>query len=300
MEVCLRLTSNTGFHARPSTSRFEVVALVYLRGGLFVHLIIDDTYGPVAPTGSKYVTDARRTHVGVIFQDDEVDRVRAEIRSCLELVREMGAVGATEFHFAEIYNREGCWDGLPPTGNLAVFAFFARIYSMYRWPVVVSTIDERTFADHGVTSMSGVVDGLDLSQRADVSLLMLCAKFKDAYKESLAEPLTVRVDQGANTPGSKFGNAVFGNWIGQYSGKYASSADEPLLQIADFVAYCVNRATYLATKNKRSETDIWFMQMVGAMSVNSPDIMPAKVDRNFSVADFDQMHLQDRKNKKLE
>jgi hypothetical protein len=51
-----------------------------------MHIAIDDTYGPDTATGSRYVTDQRRTHVAVIFPDEEVEEYRSQIRGCLEEV----------------------------------------------------------------------------------------------------------------------------------------------------------------------------------------------------------------------
>ena len=48
-----------------------------------MHIAVDDTYGPKNFGKSKYVTGERRTSVGVVFKDDEVEYVRNQIRECL-------------------------------------------------------------------------------------------------------------------------------------------------------------------------------------------------------------------------
>jgi hypothetical protein len=265
-----------------------------------MHLAIDDTHGPERPIESRYVTGDRRTHVGVIFKDEEVENVRYQMRHCLGLAETFGVPKPAEFHFVDIYNRQPPWDLLPPHANLGLIEGFAHIYSIYRWPVIVSTVDARTFADHGAEPISAKFDGLDLSRREDQSLVMLCVKFKAKYKSPEPQSLNVHIDEGRAKPGTGFGHRIFHDWVGPFTGAYASSAEEPLLQIADFVAYCVNRSTHLATKANRSEIDNWFMHLIGSMSINSSDISIKSVDPGFTTDDFDEFHRLDRVKKQLE
>jgi hypothetical protein len=71
-----------------------------------LHIAIDDTYGPTGSTRSKYVTGARRTHVAVIFKDEEIEEVRQHLRNCLEYIGELLPRAPKEFHFVDIYNAQ--------------------------------------------------------------------------------------------------------------------------------------------------------------------------------------------------
>ena len=264
-----------------------------------MHFAIDDTYGPEAPTVSRYVTGNRRTHVGVIFSDQEVDYVRGQVKNCLDYAGELLSDTVTEFHFVDLFNRKPPWDRLPDQRNLAFFEFFCRIYGQYRWPVILSTVDKRTLADHRVRALKGQVDGLDLSKMEDLSLLLLCLKLKVLHKAS-AEPLQLYIDEGRRRPGSAFGTTIFHDWSQPYSGLYASSTAEPLLQVADLVAFCVNRSTHLQMKAKRTEVDNWFLALVGSMGINSPDLRATRLPLDFGAAEFDELHRLDRIEKRLE
>jgi hypothetical protein len=262
-----------------------------------MHIAIDDTYGPTGPTRSKYLTGARRTHVAVVFSDDEVEEVRKQIRSCLDFIGEL-LPRPKEFHFVDIYNGNGHWAPLKDGRNIHLIEAFCSIYSNYRWPVMLQTIDDRTFRDHGIKEFRGIIDGLNLSDRHDMSLLMLCIKIKKKMNHS-ASPLTLIVDEGKKKSNRKFGQTLFRDWKGQYRGYYASSSEEPLLQIADLLAFCTNRITHLSTKEKRTETDEEFIRIVSGMRIRSEDISPMVLPRDFTVEDIDRFHAMDRLSKGL-
>jgi hypothetical protein len=262
-----------------------------------MHIAIDDTYGPETRTDSRYVTGTRRTHIAIVFPHTDVDYYRSQIMTCLEEVNRSLGVKIGEFHFAHIFNRKPPWDALPEGVNLRLFESFAHIYSLYRWKVFVQTVDDRTLADHAI-QLKGKVEGIDLSERADLSLFLLLLKIKLEYK-SKPEPITLLIDEGKRKPGTMIGNRIFYDWPEKVEGRYVSSGCEPLLQLADFLAYCINRSTYLATKRKRSASDNWFLNLVGGMEINSRDVSAVALPDDFTVEDFDRFHDLDRKGKGL-
>lgn len=265
-----------------------------------MYIAIDDTYGPEIETLSKYVTGKRRTHVAVMFEDSEVAYIRKQISECLQEIEKLTKVKAEEFHFVEIYNKRGVWSELQGEANLRIFSFFAHIYRIHRWPVFVQTVDDRTLQDHGLSAIQVKLDGLDTASREDLSLLMLLVKIKHRLREWQPVPsIHLILDEGRKKPGALFGHKIFHDWPDAFSGQYAASCNDPLLQMADFLAYCINRSTHLALKPKRSSTDLEFLHMVSAMELNSDDVKFKKSSKGFSLADFDQLHEEDRRNKGL-
>lgn len=263
-----------------------------------MHIAIDDTYGSNVPTGSKYVTENRKTHVAVCFKDDDVGDIRKEVRNFLSEINVKFKLSATEFHFVEVLNKKNEWKKLPADERLGIFEFFAKMYERYRWPIHVQTIDDRTLSDHGMTIGGKIGTELDLSKRADLSLLFLLIKIKLEYKAA-APPITLFLDEGRRPPGTAFGKCVFPDWPAPYKGQYASSRAEPLLQLADFFAYCINRSTYLATKNDRSVSDDQLLALVTGMEMSSPDLKRFSLPVGFKVDSFDAAHAEDRREKGL-
>ncbi|MEW9299454.1 DUF3800 domain-containing protein [Acetobacter oryzifermentans] len=263
-----------------------------------MHVAIDDTYGPITATPSKYVTGARRTYVAVEFPDHAVAGIRANIVNCLAEMPSLLGISPTEFHFVDIYNRNKEWRNAPGELNLKIFEFFAKIYRMHRWPVQVQTVDDRTLADHAIR-FDLSVDGIDLRERDGQALFFLLTKVKHRMPGP-PEPLTLRIDAGRAKPGKPIANTLFREWGDLYDGQYAESHLEPLIQIADFLAFSINRVTHLGLKAQRTEIDIWFLQLIASMDIFSDDLMQASLPVNFSTTDIDKLHAADRKQKGLE
>tara|TARA_B110001469_G_C9585049_1_gene290211 strand:- start:132 stop:923 length:792 start_codon:yes stop_codon:yes gene_type:complete len=263
-----------------------------------MHVAVDDTYGPEFETASAFVTGRRRSHVAVIFPDSDVPYIREQINACLKEVRDSMGIDVNEFHFVDIFNRKPPWDDLSEGINLKLFEAFASIYSRYRWPVVIMTIDDRTLIDHGIEKIKAKIDGLNLEKPEDLSLFWLFIKLK-SNRHLLSQPLNLIVDEGRRKPGSEINKTIFHDWQADFKGWYASSKEEPLLQLADFLAYCINRCTHLSMKEPRKEIDNWFLNLVGSMKVNSEDLRKDIMKSDFSVKDFDRIHQDDRAKKGL-
>ncbi len=264
-----------------------------------MHIAIDDTYGPIGTTTSAYVTGARRTHVAVIFRDDEVSHIRELVGRCLSDFTSLLPSSPPEFHFTDIYNRKGIWKNLEGGANLRIFEAFADIYRQHPWKVFTQTIDNRTVADHpGLLHMPDI-DGLDPENRADLSLLLLCLKLRAAFTP-VRPAIHLFVDQGKRSPGSPFGQDLFADWGSDFSGQFASSSAEPLLQIADLLAFLINRMTHLSMKPKRTETDDWLVHLVDTMNINCEQLQKQNPPVVFTVEYFDRLHRRDRRKKGLE
>lgn len=262
-----------------------------------MHVAIDDTYGQAGNQNSRHVTARRRTHVAVAVPDSQVDWVRREIQDLLKFWNSRLGTAAAEFHFVDVLNRKGPWECLATRAdetsraNLEVLSNFAQFYAKYQWRILVQTIDDRTLKDHRIRAFQGKIGRFDLSRRDDLSLLFLLLKVKRALAQ---EPLTIVADEGRGRPGAKFAPEVFSDWTQSYKGLYASSANEPLLQLADFLAFCINRATHLSYKEPRTELDDWFLSLVSQLRLNSDDLTSARLPRDFRAEDMDRVHDMDR------
>lgn len=260
-----------------------------------MYIAIDDTYSSTIPQCSKYITDQRRTHVAVVFNDSEVNHIRKQINDLLEEVsNDIGKV-VKEFHFVDIYNQNGVWSGLSDEYNLDIIECFATIYKKYKWPVHIQSIDEHTFKEHGIVEIQGKLDGLDLYTKEGQSLLFLLLKIKRTYISN-PSPLTIYMDEGKHKPGVVFAKNIFHDWPCKYDGIYASSDSEPLLQIADFLAYSINRVKNLSLKAERSEMDLWFMELIAEMGINNTkDISMTLLPEDFKIEDINKIHENYRK-----
>lgn len=259
-----------------------------------MHIAIDDTYTQNNNNESEYITGNRRTNVAVIFEDEEVEFIRNQISECLDEIHNLFGVEVKEFHFVDIYNKNPPWDKLPDDRNLAIFEVFSTIYSTYRWPVIIQTVDERTLADHNVKA-SGLLVGFDLENKSDLSLSMLLCKIKWRFKNNPIQ-LNILIDEGKGKSGRSFGKEIFHDYSNIVDSKFSSST-EALLQIADFIAYMINRVTNISIKKNRTQTDLWFLDLANRTSINSEDLLKLELPLDFKVNDIDEGHKKDRKSK---
>lgn len=265
--------------------------------GVNMHIAIDDTYTQNKIIESEYITGNRRTHVAVIFQDEEVEFIRNQITGCLDEIRSLFGFEIKEFHFVDVYNKNPPWDKLPDDTNLVIFEVFSEIYSLYKWPVIIQTVDERTLADHNV-KMSGNLAGFDLENKSDLSLFMLLCKIKWRFKENPIK-LKIFIDEGKGKSGKSIGQEIFHDYGQNVDSKFTTSK-EALVQIADFIAYIINRTTNLSIKKNRSQTDIWFLDLVNKTSINCEDFIKLELPSDFEVKNIDDAHKKDRQSKGLE
>jgi hypothetical protein len=290
-------------HARSKRCLTPFPSVVFAqRAGAEMHIAIDDTYGPETDTNSEYVTGRRRTHLAVAIPSKDAVEVRKSIKDLLKTMSDQFNTKFTEFHFTDIYNRKKPWRDLPEGENLKIIEAFALLYKSYRWKVFLQTVDDRTLTKNQADDFAKIKDNskeFDLSKREDVSLVMLLVTVRNFFATT-KEPLLVVADEGRGKPGKKFAAKFFRSYPAPFDGRYQSSRIEPLLQVADFLAFSINRTTYLATKAQRSEVDTWFLNLVGTMDINCDDILKTTLTKDFTVKEFDAIHKEDRFRKGLE
>lgn len=262
-----------------------------------MYVAIDDTYSSNVTIDSKYVTDRRRTNVAVCFPDDDVEYVRSQAQECLQELNASFKVNAKEFHFVEIVNRKGDWHSLNNESVSNILRFFVSIYNHHKWQVHIQTVDDRTFADHGVIFATDL-HGLDPVKREDQCLFLLMLKLRRALKNE--HTITLILDEGRAKAGTPFGSKFFPEWKSRFQGYFEDSKKDPILQIADFVAYSINRLTNLATKPQRTITENEQISILGKLSLNCHDVRVVALRKNFGRAEFDAFHHSDRKRKGLE
>lgn len=248
-----------------------------------MYIAIDDTYGPSDGPKSRYVTGARRTWVAVEFDDDEVEELRSSIQNTLRAISSQFNISIQEFHFTDIYNRRSPWDQLPDQETLQIIEEFADLYFRHNWIVHIQTIDERTLEDHGIKSIIANVEGLNLENRDELALFFMLSKIKSRNENTLN--INLIIDEGLKKPNHAIGNLMFDSYV--FNGSFQSSSNDPLLQIADFLAFSINRSTYLALKDKRTDMDIWFLDLIASMKINSKDINYFSINENSSHDDLD-------------
>lgn len=263
-----------------------------------MHIAIDDTYGPISTPSTRYITGQRKSAVAVVFPDSDVADIQQSLSNLLGYVNSNFNTSAEEFHFTDLYNRVGPWKRIENKYSLAIFRTFVEIYSKHRWPVHIQTIDDRTLSDHGINEIKIKIEAFNLGKRDHLALVFLLIKLKNIYSDR-REPLTIYIDEGIKKAEKPIDPSLFEDWPAEFSGSFKSSRTEPLLQIADFIAYSINRMTYLSIKPNRTAFDTEILDMLGHLNINSPDIRVHRLPSNFTQLDVDKLHDLDRISKDL-
>lgn len=224
-------------------------------------LVIDDTGSPGISTGSRFLRKDRVTWCGLIVSPDERREFAREMAGCTEELTQQ--FGITEFHFADIYNGKGSWANIQPDLRLAIFNALAEIASLKHFHFLVQTFHKESLQDNGfIVCNCNNVDGFNLHDHSDAALVFLLIRFKIwAMEISFSLPVDVIVDEGRKRAGTESTHWLLNGIAVDSMLKYRSSAAEPLLQIADFGAYVLNRSQMLLCKEKRTNLDNQFLLM---------------------------------------
>ncbi|EJD6391499.1 hypothetical protein M0L62_RS05970 [Proteus mirabilis] len=270
-----------------------------------MHIAIDDTYGTAGNDNSAYVTKNRRTHVAIIVDDEFAHLLRSSITNYLQELNIALGIKAKEFHFTDIYNRQHDWKCLTTNNsitNMQIFEYFAKIAITFKVKFVIQTVDDRTIEDLGNNLKNLSLPGFDINKYEDLSLLMLLLKLRIKYRNT-PKNLTLFMDEGRKHAKTPFAEEFFSDIATAYNGMYQSSDLEPLLQMADFIAFFINRSTHLQVKEPRTNFDnnfLCFMQFIHSLEHDENELRKVVMANNFKTIDTDTVHKLDRIDKKIE
>ncbi|NIF47860.1 MULTISPECIES: DUF3800 domain-containing protein [Enterobacteriaceae] len=267
-----------------------------------MHIAIDDTYGTAGNGNSVYVTKNRRTHVAVIVDDEFVNPLRKSIIDYLQELNVNLGIKAKEFHFTDIYNRQRDWKCLTTNDsitNMLIFQRFAVFAVKFNIKFVIQTVDDRTIKDHGGKLINLNLPGFDTNKFEDLSLLMLLLKLRMRCKNH-PENVILFMDEGRERAKTPFAEEIFSGVVASYNGMYESSDSEPLLQLADFIAFCINRSTHLQVKEPRTTFDndfLCFMQFIHFLDPDENEMRRAIMTKKAKTIHTDLIHWLDRVDK---
>jgi hypothetical protein len=107
-------------------------------------IFVDDTGSPGLKDTPPNVHPERKTWVAVIVPPNLMREVWSQFPNALGELRNL--IGAQEFHFCDIYAGRGEFKNVDLQLRLSLFEFMAYIFSVYRFPVIVQTLDPDSHA----------------------------------------------------------------------------------------------------------------------------------------------------------
>ena len=253
------------------------------------HIYIDDTGTSQFRSGFEYDTSNSASWCAIVLNDiqycEAVNFMGVELKSLNSFI------GLNEFHFTEIFSGSGAYrkNNIDFENRIAIFNDFALFSRRFQFPVFIQSFGEDDYGRIKLKkTLKTIVAGVDLNNYKDLSLFLLLMNVKrylDSHPEYSA-PYMIVIDEGRKKKGTKQPCIMFGDLLKDKQILYCSSAEEPMLQLADFVAFTLNRCKWLNMKDpsKISEYDLRFLKMASDANFNAPHmkkvLLPADSDRN--------------------
>jgi hypothetical protein len=266
-------------------------------------MAIDDsgTPGQVAP--SLHLHPDRRTWTAVLLPPEDMAEISTHLPGTVDHIR--AHLGVDELHFTDIFSGKGALRNVPLSKRLDAFRIFARIFAAFRLPVIVQTFSPDNVADQReVLSQfprrAGAFDLQDSGDLAFVGLLTRVRKFVAMNRAAFHKPILALVDEGRFKAGMALQIGDFLDFAHQQALFFASSKASPLIQLADFAAYAMNRMQWLLAKAERSDLDMRLLEILQAADFQGIDMVPIDHDLDgWPPAHFDAVHEEIRRQRGL-
>lgn len=248
-------------------------------------IYIDDTGSPDETTNSKFSSKKSKTWTAVIMSKDERIDAEEQMKECIECLK-FHYNGADEFHFTDIYQGKKKFKRINIDERFYLFEIFAGIFRDMQYPILVQTFSEEDYNRNNIdNSKSHNIDGFDLKSYNDLSLYGLLKLVKDYLgenKDKYPPPYEIIIDEGKkkNAGETQEVPSIFNKDLFEDKIFYKSSKETLLLQLADFVAYSLNRYRIILQNNKKGENDKRFLRVCRDANFNTINLVKKEISIN--------------------
>ncbi len=113
-------------------------------------------------------------------------------------------------------------------------------------------------------------------------MFFLLWRIKNFLKKNAcySSPVEIIIDEGRQKKDTTQSCSLFDGMLFNDELYYKSSAEEPLLQLIDFVAFTTNRVRWIMTNNKKGGLDVEFLKIAERANFNILNIERMEVDIN--------------------
>jgi Protein of unknown function (DUF3800) len=250
-----------------------------LRCGHYHGVFIDDTGSPGLPTGSTHLHPDRKSFVAVIVSAADIGEVLREMPGAIQELTL--ACGATEFHFADIYNGRGQFKNLDLNLRLAFFRLMSHIFQVYKFPIIVQTFNPITLQEvHRRADLQVKRIGpFNLEKQEDLALFFLLLRIKLHLEKEFPNGSQARVfvDEGFKKNGVAIKMPRFARYFADGLVCFARSDTILPIQLADFAAFALNRHQILLSKPLLSDLDRELLAILTPMAWNYQNIQQIRL-----------------------
>lgn len=264
-----------------------------LRSGGHYGVFIDDTGSPGMPNTPIGLHPDRKSWVAVVVPPTKVEDVGYAVGGAVDALLE--DLGINEFHFTEIYSppKRSPFCNISIDERLVIFQMFADFFSIYELPILIQTLDPTTHTEliegwrrsvnviQGIDSESGrlvinpfdrfprVAGCFDLQQHGDAALWLLLMRVHSHLvdqQSSVPGRALVVIDEGKRQPGQVVQLGMLEDVFVDGQLHFASSSMTPLLQLADFAAFYLNRSQLSLRKETRNGFEIELLRILSPIA----------------------------------
>ena len=231
-------------------------------------LYMDDTGINPKEKTSIILQNEKATHAAVIVREELVEPLNIIMTGlCNNL---LARFGTDEFHFADIYNRNKNFKSIQIEETIDILETFTELFQTYSLRIVANTVNAM-YTDHITKNQT------ELDQALNAIKLPVCDKsysmlFTYTKAKQHVEELTRRAhiskiicDEGLKKKGTTLSIPSTNTTI-----EFKDSADDKLLQLADFAAWFMSRSKNIFDKiqktQKVSELDAIILDIYSRLS----------------------------------
>lgn len=240
---------------------------------------IDDT--GTSGLKSKSVYDSKRSvsWFAIVLTSEERLFAEIQMKDCLNELK--NTYNASEFHFTDIYGGRKEFEGIDLDKRLNIFYLFADVYKRMEYPLLMQTFSPEEYSRNSLINNVGKqkIDGFDLNNYSDFALYHLLLRIKRYLNgNSYSYPLEIIIDEGRQKKNSIQSCNLFTSSQLRTGLQYKSSKEEPILQLIDFAAYCLNRVKWIMQNNKTESIDKTFLEICSYANFNTINMKKGYVD----------------------
>lgn len=248
-----------------------------LRSGRHYGVFMDDTGSPGLATPGLH--SSRKSWVAVLVPPHQIVEVMDQFPHALAFLKEL-RFDDPEFHFTDIWAGKREFARLDLSQRLAIFRFMAEIFSTYDFKILVQTFDPDNAEDLCRRAEWPKNFGpLKFDDHRDLALIFALLRVRMHLKSLHDGNATacVIVDEGRLASGKAIVLPGLAPTFHAGAILFASSRLVLPIQLADFAAFVMNRSQLLRVKDKLTDLDKSFLEIVSAISQNFVNIDVASI-----------------------
>lgn len=257
------------------------------------YIFIDDTGTSGLQSKSEFDSTDSKSWFALILTNEQKEYCNIQMKDCLDILKKK--YKANEFHFSDIYAGRGAFKDISFNERMNIFWMFAEVHKEERYPMLTQTFSKADFERNKLINIeNSLIDGFNLKKESDFSLYHLLLRIKTFLNSNEYDvPFEIIIDEGKQNKDTSQPCKLFENKLLNNTLLYKSSESEPLLQLIDFVAYCLNRNKWILQNNSKKERDIDFLKMCSYANFNVLNLKRDIIELNSNTTELYDNKLKD-------